>query len=150
RTRSSRVTSGRSTPWRSPPPRTRATGRRLVPSAGPSFARISPCAGARRPLAGSGTRRRGFLRRLLIVASALALGVALVIAAGAAAPSGHARGLTYAGLNPVQKAHVSGALAAALGPSTSTDTANTATATPGCSTIDPGEEGDEGDDACPP
>jgi hypothetical protein len=85
----------------------------------------------------------------LIVASAIAVSVAVVIVAGAAAPSGHARGISYASLNPVQKAHVSGALAAALGSTTPAATP-TGAATAACGTIDPGEEGDEGDDACPP
>ena len=89
------------------------------------------------------------MRRLLILASALAVSVAVVIVAGAAAPPGHARGISYASLNPVQKAHVSGALAATLGSSNVAATP-TASATSACGTIDPGEEGDEGDDACPP
>jgi hypothetical protein len=62
--------------------------------------------------------------------------------------------ISYASLNPVQKAHVSGALAASLGSSNAgaTPAGKPAprAAAPACSTMDPGEEGDEGDDACPP
>jgi hypothetical protein len=74
----------------------------------------------------------------------------VVVAAGAAAPSGSAGGITYASLTRTQRAHVSGALATALGPvNTATSAAATAAAS-ACGTIDPGDEGDEGDDACPP
>jgi len=37
------------------------------------------------------------------------VGIALAIAAGAAAPAGHAHGLSYASLKPIQKKLVSGA-----------------------------------------
>jgi hypothetical protein len=89
------------------------------------------------------------LRRPLILGVALCVSAFVVILAGAAAPSGNAHGLTYASLNPVQKAHVSGALAAALG-SSNTVTQEAAVPAGACSKLDLGEEGDEGDDACPP
>jgi hypothetical protein len=64
--------------------------------------------------------------------------------------------MLYASLSPVQKAHVSGALASPLGSSNtgakpaSRIAGHAAAAPPACSTMDLGEEGDEGDDACPP
>ena len=96
------------------------------------------------------------MKRPLILTSALSVSVLVVILVGAAVPSGHARGISYASLNPVQRAHVSGALAAALGSShagakpAAKIAEHAAAAAPACSTMDPGEEGDEGDDACPP
>jgi hypothetical protein len=89
----------------------------------------------------------GLVKRALTLVLALGVSAFVAIVVGAAAPSGSARGISYASLNPVQKAHVSGALAAALG---SRGVAAKAVLAPGCSSIDPGEEGDEGDDACPP
>ena len=96
------------------------------------------------------------MKRPLILTSALSVSVLVVLLVGAAVPSGHARGISYASLNPVQRAHVSGALAAALGSShagakpAAKIAEHAAAAAPACSTMDPGEEGDEGDDACPP
>src|SRR4051794_662681 len=79
----------------------------------------------------------------------LGVSVLVVVLVGAAAPTGNARGISYSSLNPVQRAHVSGALAAALG-SSNVGAKAAAAPTVACGTIDPGEEGDEGDDACPP
>jgi len=91
------------------------------------------------------------VKRQIFLLTALAVSALVVILVGAAAPSGNARGISYSSLNPVQKAHVSGALAAALGSSSVTaKAAATSAATAACGTADPGEEGDEGDDACPP
>ncbi len=96
------------------------------------------------------------MKRPLILTLALAVIAVVVALVGAAAPSGHARGISYASLNPVQRAHVSGALAAALGSSSvgakpaGKIAEHAVSAAPACSTMDPGEEGDEGDDACPP
>jgi hypothetical protein len=78
----------------------------------------------------------------------------VVLVGAAAPPSGYARGISDESLSPVQKAHVSGALAAALGSSNAgakpagNPTAHAAA--PACNTMAPGEEGDEGDDACAP
>jgi len=92
------------------------------------------------------------MKRSLILAAALGVSVVIVVLVGAAAPSGHARGVSYESLSPVQKAHVSGALAAALGSSNAgaKPAGKAATPAPACNTMGPGEEGDEGDDACPP
>src|SRR4051812_37700772 len=99
---------------------------------------------------GPASRKGGgeLLKRLLITATLLCVAVVLVIVAGTAAPVSQAHGLTYAGLKPIQKAHVSGALAGALGlPST----AARAAAEPACTNPPSGgDEGDEGDDLCPP
>jgi len=96
------------------------------------------------------------VRRPLVLVLALGMSVLVVVLAAAAVPSGEAGGISYSSLTLVQKAHVSGALAAALGSNTAAAKPATriaehaATTTPACSTMDPGEEGDEGDDACPP
>src|SRR5215831_2937971 len=102
---------------------------------------------ARRPPAGIPSERERTVKRPLILALALGMSAFVVILLGAAAPSGHARGISLASLNPVQRAHVSGALAAALGSSNAGAkpagkiAEHAAVAAPACSTMDPGEEG---------
>jgi hypothetical protein len=72
----------------------------------------------------------------------------MIVLAGAASPSGHARGISYSSLNPIQKRLASGALAQSLG-STGAPTARAATA----SCVNPtggGDESDEADNECAP
>jgi hypothetical protein len=80
--------------------------------------------------------------------------IGVVAIAGAATPSGHARGISYNSLTPIQKRLVSGELAMSLGPATPTKgTASklhlAATATCGNGQIG-SDEPDEADNACPP
>ena len=85
------------------------------------------------------------------IAALMALGVVVVVGAGS--PSGHARGISYAGLNPIQKKLVSGALAQALGPASvsSQGAASHAAATVQCvNPVGGGEEADEADNECAP
>jgi hypothetical protein len=96
------------------------------------------------------------MKRLLLRGTFGAIALAIVILAGAASPSGHARGISYSSLNPIQKKLVSGALAQALAPSSvggskSAPTARAAT-TSGC--VNPtgtgGDQADEADNECAP
>jgi hypothetical protein len=85
---------------------------------------------------------------------ALFIGLAIAIAvtiAGAASPSGHARGISYNSLLPIQKKLVSGALQMGLTFNAASGKAAVhAATTASCGTQDGGDEGDEADDACPP
>jgi hypothetical protein len=88
-----------------------------------------------------------------MLGSLLCLGVALALAAGAAAPSGHAHGLKYSSLAPIQKRLVSGALAQALGgpPPAAPGLKTAAAAASGCvSPTSGGDEPDEADNECAP
>src|SRR5579862_7207179 len=86
-------------------------------------------------------------------AFAALMATCLVVIAGAASPSGHARGISYSTLNPIQKRLVSGALAQTLGPATvskSSPTANAATAAHCVNPTGGGDESDEADNECAP
>jgi hypothetical protein len=90
-------------------------------------------------------------RSVLALLAVLVLGAIAI--AGAASPTGRARGLSYADLSPIQKKLVSGAFQQALGPittgaSSSAPTAHAATSST-CGTGGGGDEPDEAD-SCPP
>ena len=90
------------------------------------------------------------MKRHVVLACVLVVGIALAIVAGATAPAGHARGLSYASLKPIQKKLVSGALAQTLGPTTPAGAVRP-NATPACvNPVSGGDEPDEADDECPP
>src|SRR5215813_11640013 len=97
---------------------------------------------AGRPHAGI-AEKGGSVKRPFILTVALGVSAFVAILAVAAAPSGHAGGISYSTLSPVQRAHVSGALAAALGSSNAgaKPAANiaehAAAAAPSCSTRAP-------------
>ncbi|HEY3922499.1 MAG TPA: sialidase family protein [Gaiellaceae bacterium] len=83
-----------------------------------------------------------------------AIAISSIAIAGAASPSGRARGISYSSLSPIQKKLVSGALQMGLGPATpvkgSAPSIHAAT-TAACGTQQSGgDEPDEADDACPP
>jgi hypothetical protein len=87
----------------------------------------------------------------LILGTLLCLGVALALVAGASAPSGHAHGLSYDSLQPIQKRLVSGALAQALGGAAPATGAARPAAASGCvNPVSGGDEADEADNECPP
>jgi len=91
------------------------------------------------------------MKRLLLrggTAAAIVLG--LVVIAGAASPSSHAHGISYASLNPIQKRLVSGALSMSLGPASGGPTSRAATATACVNPTSGGDEADEADSECAP
>jgi hypothetical protein len=90
-------------------------------------------------------------RALQALFAVLAITIAVAIA-GAASPSGHARGISYDSLLPIQKKLVSGALQMGLSFSQpSGNAAIHAATTAGCGTGQSGgDEPDEADNACPP
>ena len=92
------------------------------------------------------------MKHLLLRGAVVGIALAIVVLAGAASPSGHARGISYSSLRPIQQKLVSGALAQALAPTSPSGKAPTAhAATSGC--VNPtggGDESDEADNECAP
>jgi len=87
------------------------------------------------------------MKRLFLGAALLGVVVAVVVLAGAASPTSHATGLSFADLNKIQKKLASGLFAQMLGGAASPS----ARAATRC--VNPtggGDEGDEADNECPP